>query len=321
MKNMRIKSILSSLTMVVVLLMSSLSAEGQKPINSKYGGVQIGAITYSFRSIREVDEVLQACVDAGLSSVELMGTGIEAYLGAPENPVSRREMRKPDELSDEKKAELKIYLEDIKTWRYSEETMNKYAALKKKFNDAGVNIHIYKWEAGKSDEELDYSFKVAKALGAIGITTEIGEEACKTVGAAAERAGMVAIFHNHMQYGKEDFDVDALLALSPANRLNFDIGHYWGSTGKNPADFIAKYHEQIASIHLKDKTGKGHEVKENENRPWGEGDTPIAEVLLLIKEKGWPIYCDIELEYKIPEGSDPVKEVAICREYSKMILL
>ena len=307
--------------MVVVLLMSSLSAEGQKPINSKYGGVQIGAITYSFRSIREVDEVLQACVDAGLSSVELMGTGIEAYLGAPENPVSRREMRKPDELSDEKKAELKIYLEDIKTWRYSEETMNKYAALKKKFNDAGVNIHIYKWEAGKSDEELDYSFKVAKALGAIGITTEIGEEACKTVGAAAERAGMVAIFHNHMQYGKEDFDVDALLALSPANRLNFDIGHYWGSTGKNPADFIAKYHEQIASIHLKDKTGKGHEVKENENRPWGEGDTPIAEVLLLIKEKGWPIYCDIELEYKIPEGSDPVKEVAICREYSKMILL
>ena len=65
MKNMRIKSILSSLTMVVVLLMSSLSAEGQKPINSKYGGVQIGAITYSFRSIREVDEVLQGLQKPG----------------------------------------------------------------------------------------------------------------------------------------------------------------------------------------------------------------------------------------------------------------
>jgi len=321
MKNKRSKSIISILAMALVMLMSSLSAEGQEPINSKYGGVQIGAITYSFRSIREVDEVLQACVDAGLSSVELMGTGIEAYLGAPVNPVSRREMRKPDELSDEKKAELKKYLEDIKTWRYSEETMNKYTALKKKFNDAGVNIHIYKWELGKSDEELDYSFKVAKALGAIGISTEIGEVACKNVGAAAERAGMVAIFHNHMQYAKEDFDVDALLALSPANRLNFDIGHYWGSTGKNPAEFIAKYHEQIASIHLKDKTGKGHAIKGNVNKPWGEGDTPVAEVLLLIKEKGWPIYCDIELEYKIPEGSDAVKEVSICREYSKKILL
>jgi hypothetical protein len=44
-------------------------------------------------------------------------------------------------------------------------------------------------------------------------------------------------------------------------------------------------------------------------------------VLLLIKEKAWPIYCDIELEYRIPEGSDAVKEVAICREYSQKILL
>ena len=321
MKNKTINSGLSILALAVVMLMTSFSAVGQEPLNSKYGGVQIGAITYSFRTIREVEDVLQACVDAGLSSVELMGTGVETYMGAPVNPVSRREMRKFDELSDEKKAAAKKYQEEITTWRYSEETMNKYAALKKKFNDAGVNIHIYKWEAGRSDEELDYSFKVAKALGAIGITTEIGEEACKTVGAAAERAGMVAIFHNHMQYANEDFDVDALLALSPANRLNFDIGHYWGSTGKNPADFIAKYHKQIASIHLKDKTGKGHEVKGNVNKPWGEGDTPVDEVLLLIKEKAWPIYCDIELEYKIPEGSDPVKEVAICREYSKKILL
>jgi sugar phosphate isomerase/epimerase len=172
-----------------------------------------------------------------------------------------------------------------------------------------------------SDEELDYSFKVAKALGAIGITTEIGEEACTRVGAAAERAGMLAIFHNHYQYADEDFDVDKLLALNPANRLNFDIGHYFGSTGKDPVAFIEQYHDQIASIHLKDKTAKDDQVESNVNKPWGEGATPIQEVLLLIKENGWPIYCDIELEYQVPEGSDPVKEVAKCREYSRKILL
>ncbi len=321
MKNKTIKSVLSFLAMAVMMLVSSFNAEGQEVPNSKYGGVQIGAITYSFRTIREVDAVLQACVDAGLSSVELMGTGIEAYLGAPKNPVSRREMRKADELSDEKKTALATYLKDIKQWRYSDDTMDKYVALRKKFNDAGVNIHIYKWEAGKSDEELDYSFKVAKALGAIGITTEIGEESCKRVGAAAERAGMVAIFHNHYQYAKEDFDVDALLALSPANRLNFDIGHYLGSTGLDPVKFIEKYHDQIASIHVKDKTAKDHEVKGNVNKPFGEGDTPVAEVLQLIQKNNWPIYCDIELEYKIPEGSDAVKETAECREYCKKALL
>jgi len=320
MKNKTIKSVASVLAMALLMLITSVSVEGQKP-DSKYDGVQIGAITYSFRDIREVDAVLQACVDAGLSSVELMGTGIEAYLGAPENPLTWREMRRLDEQSDEKKEAFAKYQKEIKAWRYSDDIMNKYVALKKKFNDAGVNIHIYKWTAGMSDEELDYSFKVAKALGAIGITTEIGEENCTKVGAAAERAGMVAIFHNHFQYAEEGFDVDKLLAMNPANRLNFDIGHYLGSTGKDPVAFIEKYHEQIASIHVKDKTAKDHEVKGNVNKPFGEGDTPIHEVLQLIQKNAWPIYCDIELEYKVPEGSNSVKETAICREYCKKALL
>jgi sugar phosphate isomerase/epimerase len=312
---------MAMLIMAMLLALNPQTAGAQEKPNSNYGGVQIGAITYSFRTIREVDDVLQACVDAGLSSVELMGTGIEAYLGAPENPLSYREMRRPDELSDEKKEALAKYQEEIKAWRHSEDNLDKYVALRKKFNDAGISIHIYKWLAGMSDEELDYSFKVAKALGAIGITTEIGEEACTRVGAAAERAGMLAIFHNHYQYADEDFDVDKLLALNPANRLNFDIGHYFGSTGKDPVAFIEQYHDQIASIHLKDKTAKDDQVESNVNKPWGEGATPIQEVLLLIKENGWPIYCDIELEYQVPEGSDPVKEVAKCREYSRKILL
>ncbi|MBE9517031.1 MAG: sugar phosphate isomerase/epimerase [Bacteroidetes bacterium] len=322
MKNKKIKSRFFVLAAAGLMLMTSLPAQGQEPINSNYGGVQIGAITYSFRSIREVDAVLQACVDAGLSSVELMGTGVEAYLGAPESTVSRRRMRASD-LTDEEKGAIEKYQKEIVKWRYSDDTMDKYVKLRKKFNDAGVGIHIYKWTAGMSDKDLDYSFKVAKTLGAIGITTEIGEENCTKVGAAAERAGMVAIFHNHYQYADEDFDVDKLLALSPANRLNFDIGHYLGSTGKDPVAFIEKYHDQIASIHIKDKTAKapeGSEVKGNENMPFGQGDTPVNEVLQLIQKNNWPIYCDIELEYKVPEGSDAVKETAICREYCKLAL-
>ena len=322
MKNKKIKLRLFVLAAAGLMLMTSFPAQGQEPINSNYDGVQIGAITYSFRTIREVDAVLQACIDAGLSSVELMGTGIEAYLGAPESTVSRRRMRASD-LTDEEKAAIEEYKKDIVKWRYSDETMDKYVALKQKFNDAGVNIHIYKWTAGMSDEDLDYSFKVAKALGAIGITAEITEENCTKVGAAAERAGMVAILHNHYQYADADFDVDKLLALSPANRLNFDIGHYLGSTGKDPIAFIEKYHDQIASIHVKDKTAKapeGSEVKGNVNMPFGQGDTPVNEVLQLIQKNGWPIYCDIELEYKIPEESDAVKETAICREYCRKAL-
>lgn len=330
MKN-RMKSIgLTAIALSLSLLMSSFTPELRGSLdgvqndpcqlNSRYGGVQIGAITYSFRSIQEIDAVIQACVDAGLSSVELMGTGIEAYLGAPESPLSWRRMRAEDK-TDEEKTTLANYQKEVKAWRADPANLEKYVKLRQKFNDAGIHIHIYKWTAGMSDEELDYSFRVAKTLGAIGITTELGEENCRVVGAAAERAGMVAIFHNHFQFAQEGFDVDALLALSPANRLNFDVGHYYGSTGKDPAEFIEKYHDRIASIHLKDKTGPDNETEKNANQVWGQGETPIAKVLQLIQQNQWPIYCDIELEYLVKPWSNPVKEVSICRNFCRQILL
>ncbi len=293
-----------------------------KKTNSNYGGVQIGLITYSFRSIPDIDEMMIACTKAGISSVELMGTGIEEYLGAPENPGPRRRWGQDQpELTDEQKAAIAKYQEDLKAWRYDPATMEKYKALRKKFNDAGIDIHIYKWTAGNSPEELDYSFKVAKTLGAIGISAEIGDENCKNMGAAAERAGMLAVFHNHFQFADEGFGVDKYLAMSKANRLNFDMGHYYGSTGKNPAEFIAKYHDKIVSIHLKDKTGPDNETEPNANQVWGQGQTPIKEVLQLIQKNKWPIYCDIELEYAVKPWSDPVKEVNTCRAFCRQILL
>jgi hypothetical protein len=229
--------------------------QAQPGVNSNYNGVQVGVITYSYRDMQlDVEGTLKACLESGISSIELMGTGVEAYLGAPENPLSWREVRRLDEQPKEKQEAYARYQEEVKVWRYADETLDKYVELRKKFNDAGVNIHIYKWIAGMSDEDLDYSFKVARALGAIGITTEIGEEACSRVGAAAERAGMLAIFHNHAQYGRDDFDVDKLLALNPANRLNFDIGHYNGSTGKE------------------------NEIIKDANQVFGQGETPVKEV-------------------------------------------
>jgi len=319
---MKKQIITGSILLLGLILLRTDPVLSQSKVNSNYNGVQVGVITYSYRDMQlDVEGTLKACLESGISSIELMGTGVEAYLGAPESPLSWREIRRLDEQPKEKQEAFAKYQEEIKTWRYAEGTMNKYVEFRKKFNDAGVNIHIYKWTAGMSDEELDYSFKVAKALGAIGITTEIGEEACTKVGAAAERAGMVALFHNHYQYADEDFDVDKLLALSPANRLNFDIGHYLGSTGKDPVAFIEKYHKQIASIHVKDKTGKNNETKSNANQVFGQGETPIKEVLQLIRDNKWPIHCDIELEYKIIPWSNSVKEVNTCRAYCRQALL
>ncbi len=289
--------------------------------NSRFAGVQIGAITYSFRDMSGgLETVLKACVDAGLSSVELMGTGVEDYLGAPKNPIQRRPTQQ-NPLTDAEKNSIAQYVKDLKEWRKVGGTLDKYAQLRKKFNDAGVNIHIYKWLAGNSEEELDYSFKVAKTLGAIGISAELDDNNARLMGPVAAKNGMYAILHNHYQFGEPGFDVDKLLAYSPANMLNFDIGHYLGSTGLNPADFIRKYHGRIASIHVKDKTGLNNATSKNTNQVFGQGETPIAEVLQLIQKQKWPIYCDIELEYPVAPWSSSVKEVKTCMEYCRQILI
>jgi sugar phosphate isomerase/epimerase len=80
--------------------------------------------------------------------------------------------------------------------------------------------------------------------------------------------------------------------------------------------FIEKHHDRILSLHLKDR-----KKNDGDNMPWGQGDTPIAEVLQLVKKNGWDIYPDIELEYEVPEGSDAVKEVQKCVEYCKRALV
>ncbi len=289
--------------------------------NSQFSGVQIGAITYSFRDLKgSLEATLNACIEAGLSSLELMGTGVEDYLGAPKTPVQRRPA--PDNpFTAEEKRSIAQYNSELKEWRKTNGTINAYTHLRKKFNDAGVNIHIYKWTAGDTEEELDYSFKVAKALGAIGITAEINEQNARLLGPAAKNNGMYAILHNHAQFAEPGFDVDKLLSYSSANMLNFDVGHYFGSTGLNSADFIRKYHERIASIHLKDKTGPDNITAKNANQVWGQGETPIAEVLHLIRDQKLPIYCDIELEYPVAPWSTSVKEVKTCKEFCRQILI
>ena len=72
-------------------------------------------------------------------------------------------------------------------------------------------------------------------------------------------------------------------------------------------------------IHIKDKTGPKSDPPDA-NRPFGKGETPIADVLLLIKKKKWPIDVFVEMEYQIPEGSDAAKEVTKSIEYMRNIL-
>ncbi|MBA7590965.1 hypothetical protein ES708_33110 [subsurface metagenome] len=156
-------------------------------------------------------------------------------------------------------------------------------------------------------------------LGAYGITNEASVKACKRLGKFAEKHHSLAIYHTHAQFSEPGFNIDTMLSYSPANRLNLDAGHYYGTTGKHPNELIIKYHDLIPMIHMKDKTGQ-NDPTPNKNVPWGQGGVPIADILLLLKKEKWPIDVFVELEYPVPSDSDPVKEVTKCIEYMRNIL-
>jgi sugar phosphate isomerase/epimerase len=297
----------------------NIGTKTKKP-NSKVGGVQLGLTTYCYRSIpHKADEVLQYVLQSGVNTVEMRSV-LEESLGLPQPPG-----RVPAGvvLTDAEKAERSRAAANIKEtqrqWRLSL-PMSKYAEIRKMYNKAGVDIHIAKFvPSGWSNEEIDYAFNAARVLGAYGVTDEFTDEASKRLGPFAEKHKSLAIYHTHGQFGMPGFDIDKYLGYSPANRLNLDAGHYFGSTGNHPNTIIEKYHKVIPSIHIKDKTGPKH-AQPNTNMEFGKGETPIADILLLLKKEKWPINVDLELEYPIPEGSDPVKEVTKCIEYMRNIL-
>jgi sugar phosphate isomerase/epimerase len=99
---------------------------------------------------------------------------------------------------------------------------------------------------------------------------------------------------------------------SSYNAINLDVGHYVAGTNQSPVPLIRKYHDRILNLHLKDR-----KMNNGENMPWGQGDTPLKEILQLIRDENYQFMATIELEYPIPEGSNSVTEVRKCMDFCR----
>ena len=294
--------------------LGSAGGRGASRPNSNFNGVQIGAITYSFRSMPSTaEDILKYTVRCGLSSVELMGEAAEQFAGMPRG-AGRGRRRGRGKMTDEQRQAQRKAQEDQLKWRLSV-SMDKYKALRKLYNDAGVKIHIVKFGSigneNMTDGEIDYYFNVAKALGAKGITRELSEEAARRLGPITDEHKIMIGFHNHLQLTSKTYE-GPILSYGKYLGINFDVGHFVAGTNESPIPLIRKYHDRILSLHLKDR-----KVNNGANLPFGEGDTPVALILQLMKREGWKFPADIELEYRVPEDSDAVAEVTKCVQFCR----
>ena len=285
--------------------------------NSKFGGVQIGInAPYSFHGMpADADSVLQDLLQLGLSAVELRSQPVEQFYGAPVIPASGRNA------TPEQRAAQSAAAEALQKWRLAA-PMSKFKEFRKKYEDAGVLIEILKFDGvdSMSDDVADYAFNLAKTLGAHAISCEIPVSKTKWFGQFAAKHKMMVGYHGHTNitspeaFGRPE-SWETAMSFSRYNGTNLDIGHFVSGNSKSPVEFLKKYADRITHIHLKDrKTNNGP------NTVWGEGDTPIVEVLQLMKKEKYPFQGTIEFEYKVPEGSDQMKEMARCVEFCRQAL-
>jgi sugar phosphate isomerase/epimerase len=215
-------------------------------------------------------------------------------------------------------AAQKARAEELKNWRLSV-SMDKYKAMRKMYNDAGVNIYAFKLEPtpAMSDEEYEYIFHVADTLGANHVTLELSNDAAFTqrIGDFAAKKRMRVAYHAHTQATMTAWD--AVLAQSKGNAINLDCGHFVAGTSESPIPLIQSHAGRIASMHLKDRKKASNG---GANLAWGQGETPIKEILNLMRKEKYPFPASIELEYEIPEGSDAVVETTKCVQFCKAAL-
>lgn len=296
--------------------------------DSKWDGVQVGInAPYSFHGVANTyDEVLAAMVKLDLSACELRSQPVEQYMGVsanlipvvPAGPGGGRAQENQQAKGGGRLVLTPEQKDELRKWRLAAST-DKIKAFRKVYEDAGVKIQIMKVDAidTLSDEEIDYFFEMAKMLGAHALSCEIPLSHTKRLGEFGEKHKLMIGYHGHVDItSPEAFGApkswETAMSYNKYNGINLDIGHFIAANNTSPIPFMIKYHERITHIHVKDR-GKnlGPAV------PWGTGDTPIKEVLQTMVKEKYRFQATIEMEHKIPEGSDTMAELAKCVAYCK----
>jgi sugar phosphate isomerase/epimerase len=345
-------------------------------INSKFKGVQIGAITYSFRTMPNPEDIIKAYVTIGLGEMELMSGDAEKLAGAPIPMTGRGGGRGPGgppapgpapagappsaaspvgpppsaappigpppggapsapgtpaggmapgaapgrqgggrrAMTPEEQTAADARAAELRKWRMSA-TASTFTPVKKRIEDAGIQLRIlcYNMNVNSTkDDEIEYAFMMAKALGVKAISTSTQVSMAKRTAPFADKHKIPLAFHGHDATDRPD-EVSTpetfatILAASKYHAINLDIGHFTAANF-DPVAYIQEHHDRITHLHLKDRK-KDHGA----NVPWGQGDTPIKQVLLLLRDKKYDMPGNIEFEYP----GDPMVEIPKCVQFCK----
>lgn len=241
--------------------------------------------------------MISAMTEIGLSECELWQGHVEPQLPAGSPPAGRRE--------------------ELRKWRTTV-ALGRFTQIREKFDQAKISLSAYNYSFRDdfTDEEIERGFEMAKALGVNGLTASSTVSVTRRVAPVAAKYKMMVGMHGHDNLADPNefarpASFEAAMKASKWIGLNLDIGHFIAA-GYDPVEFLTRFHDRTVTLHIKDR-----KKNQGPNMPFGQGDTPVKEILTLLKQKRWNIPANIEYAYK---GGDTVAEVKKCYEFCRNIL-
>jgi sugar phosphate isomerase/epimerase len=296
-------------------LAAGIAAARLSAQDRRIGGVRAGAISYCFRSIPRpatgdyMDTIIDAFRQTGLALCELESVRVE-----PE-PAIAGGGRVPATITPEYTKRR----EELRQWRMKT-PLSRFTEIRQKFQTAGIELfgYVVTFSDDFTDAEIDRSFQLARALG-VGVigTNQTRVPLGPRLAPFAEKYGIALGWHNHANVADptevgsvESFE--RLFAMSKQFKANLDIGHFVAGNN-DPVAFIRRHHDRISHLHLKDRRRDN-----GPNQPWGQGDTPVADVLRLLAREKYPIAAIIEYEYMGTRSA--IEEVNACVRFMRETL-
>lgn len=282
--------------------------------------VAFGVSTSSFRDLPRVtgrdnvDDVIRALqavratrVELALANVEPAPPGTAPFRGGSA-AYPKLIILTPEEVA----ATNTAYRASLRTWRL-ETPLAYFEQVKGKLSAAGLHVHAcaLNYDGSFTDDEIETTFRQVKALGVSTVSSAMTIATAMRLVPFAERHHISVAVHNQVDGNAAGAiataDLDKALALSPAFTLKLDIGNL---TASNCAAAAELRHRQsrVSHVLVKDRLRNG-----GTSQPFGDGDTPIAEVLQVLKTSASSIPAFVEYDYAGLRS--PVDEVAAAVAY------
>ena len=299
----------------------------------RVAGVRIAlqSASFTFSGIG-IDGIIKTMSDLGLAEIDIMSEHVENYLGAP---VQLPGTGRPGPWARKAGAPVApgtappggaragaggpppggfgrggdpAVRESLRKWRL-EADLDRFRAVARRFTNAGLTLFAYNLSFNDSftDEEIEKGILMTKALGTRIITASSPASIFPRLAPFAEKHDVIIAMHNHTN-GPEEFA--QAMAASRNIWVNLDVGHFF-ATGYDPIAYLKEHHTRITNIHIKDrKKDRGAEM------PFGQGDTPLKDVLQLVRREKYDF--PVCIEYVGPDG--PPVEIKRCLDFCKAAL-